>query len=231
MRRAVLKCYGHVTVSPAELAGILTVENISQDAAVLAHSNSPLDALLLDYKPGATIVTVDNVTEKATEAALRSLYVIHTAHVLHGSVGPGSNILFDSINAYWINFENSQCGGDTSLDRQTLFKELEDGWDYLYACLVSPSHWVRKMYSNYPVAFRQASWDYKQGFAGQRPVKVLQYSIQCLASSLKVVRSKFLACQIRHRLSLVKPLRLDRAFPSCSSFGDTNFESVIYAIE
>lgn len=136
MRHAVLKCYGRLSLSPPELAGILSTTNLSPDAAALAQSPSPLDALLLDYKPGAVVVTVDNITNKAIEAALESLSAIHSAHVLHGSVKLGGHILFDSTFSYWIDFENSKCGGDVSLDRQTLFRELEEGWDYLYAGMV-----------------------------------------------------------------------------------------------
>lgn len=135
-RGAVLKCYGHLTLSTPDLAGIQFAANLSPEAAALARSDSPLEALLFEYRANAVAITVENVDRAMATAAMRSLYEIHSAHVLHGSIRMGPCVYLDSKGAFWVNFEDSKCDEDPSMDRQTLFKELEVGWSYFFSQMV-----------------------------------------------------------------------------------------------
>lgn len=135
-RGAVLKCYGNLTLSVPDLAGIQLAANLSPDAAALARSQLPLEALLFEYRPNAVAITVENVDRAMATAAMRALYDIHSAHVLHGSVRSGLHVYLDSQGALWVNFEDSKCDEDASMDRQMLFKELEGGWNYFFSQMV-----------------------------------------------------------------------------------------------
>lgn len=138
-------CYGWTELRQAHVDAIaqavpgLTYEDGQNIDDLLDKAYDGLfpKGILLEYFPDAQIMSIHNVTYDLGEKAVRSLYAIHAAHVLHGDVNRRNILLLPDGRVVWIDFDSSLCASDPQLQRRDLFLELQGGWSVFFRQLVS----------------------------------------------------------------------------------------------
>lgn len=135
-------CYGWLALTPHHIEKILT---LSDDQ--LAPSGKRLfywkdlapHALLLEYFPTAVPVSIDNVTEKIADVAVRAMCDIHAAHVLHDDIHPRNILVFpgEPERVVWVDFNSARVPcKEPKMSRQHLVEEAAAAWGCFYSDLV-----------------------------------------------------------------------------------------------
>src|SRR6266481_3206452 len=78
---------------------------MSQKHDWLLHFRSdakPLKALVLEFLPDATRMTLRTITPQRAKDAMNGLDVIHRAHVLHGDVHPRNLMALPEGRVVWV---------------------------------------------------------------------------------------------------------------------------------
>ena len=131
------KCYGWFNLSRQHIKQILALPDISDDAQLMRRVKEPPQAVVLEYFPDAVQLTIDNVTEKLADAALRGLCEIHSAYVMHGDIDGRNILVLPDERVVWVDFNHSQTPESARhCTRQHIFEELGRCWSEMYQELV-----------------------------------------------------------------------------------------------
>ena len=133
-RKAVLYCHGWVALSFEDIENITALGGV----AVRPGPKFP-KALLFENLNDFSVVTLETADTYIADNALRSLCVIHSAYVLHGSIEAPHILIIDDETAVWFDFTSSSVMIGESLRRQDALRELASAWEYFYTHLVRPS--------------------------------------------------------------------------------------------
>ncbi|EKM51385.1 uncharacterized protein PHACADRAFT_178020 [Phanerochaete carnosa HHB-10118-sp] len=128
------RCYGWLQLDRGRMEEILALPNIAHSVhGELQWRKVPLDALLLEYFPGARQLTHDVLTEKLADKAMRALYEVHRAYVVHGDVHPRNILVLPDKRVILVDFNRARCpSGMITCRRQELLRELSDAWAMFY---------------------------------------------------------------------------------------------------
>ena len=131
------KCYGWLTLSPQHIQQILALPGISDTALLMKRVKKPPQAVVLEYFPNAAQLTIDNVTETLADAALRGLYAVHSAYVMHGDIDGRNILVLPDDRVVWVDFNHSRTPeSNQRCARQHIFEELARCWSEMYQELV-----------------------------------------------------------------------------------------------
>lgn len=119
---------------------IAAVPNLPEksDLKTLKEDVGPPKALLLEYFEGAQPVTIDNVTAKLADLALRGMCAVHACYVAHCDISSRNVLVTPSGSVVWVDFDRAVMV-DTQLcplKRYMVFGELAQTWSYFYHGLV-----------------------------------------------------------------------------------------------
>ena len=129
------RCYGWLNLSSQHIQQILALPGISDDTRLMKRVKEPV---VLEYFPNAAQLTIDNVTEKLADIALRSLYEIHSAYVMHGDPYGRNILVLSDDRVVWVDFNYSRTPESAHrCRRRYLFEELGKCWSHMYQELVS----------------------------------------------------------------------------------------------
>lgn len=84
-------------------------------------------AVVLEYFPDVQTLSLDNLTFKMAEQALRSLYAIHSAYVRHGDIRRRKMLILPGGRVVLVDFNCAMCASDRRLTRWDLYHEFQDG--------------------------------------------------------------------------------------------------------
>ncbi|EKM51442.1 uncharacterized protein PHACADRAFT_178071 [Phanerochaete carnosa HHB-10118-sp] len=136
-RGYVQMCYGWLELTPEHVAQVAALPGASYMAQYLGYRAGPIRALLLEYFVDAQQLSIDNVSEKVAEAAMRALCEINKAHVLHGDIEGRNILVLPGERVVLVDFNYAKCPhGPQSVIRQDFFFELGKAWTYLYGQLL-----------------------------------------------------------------------------------------------
>lgn len=151
---AVPQCYGWLELSAQDVSNIVNLPGLAQDSELkrLATDAGPPKALLLEYIAGER-VTIDNVTDKIAENALRTLYLVHASYVMHCDVHSRNILVTPAGRIVWVDFDRAFTPlSDTDLMQYMLFIELSHAWSYFYAGLVRACWFRGSVALTFPLA-------------------------------------------------------------------------------
>lgn len=135
------KCYGWLELSNDDVENILSLPGISESLQSLKRDEGLPKALLLEYLPNATRISVDNISLELADAALRSFYHIHASYVVHRDVHGRNILVLEGGRVVWIDFDAAwtanEIVAEVPIRRQMMVDELARAWTYLYPELVS----------------------------------------------------------------------------------------------
>ena len=130
-------CYGWSKISQAEWP-------MSRKHDWLLHFRNdakPLNALVLEFLPDATKMTLRTITPQRAQDAINGLDIVHRARVLHGDIHPRNLLALPEGRVVWVDFEcASSWPWKRSVNQFCLQNEMALGWCWLYqklACLLS----------------------------------------------------------------------------------------------
>ena len=131
------KYYGWFSLSRQHIQQILALPDISDAARLMRRVKEPPQAVVLEYFPDAAQLTIDNVTEKLADAALRGLYEVHSAYVMHGDIDGRNILVLPDDRVVWVDFNHSRTPESAQrCARQHIFEELGRCWSEMYQELV-----------------------------------------------------------------------------------------------
>ncbi|KAI0666372.1 hypothetical protein C8Q78DRAFT_1156925 [Trametes maxima] len=140
---AVAKCYGTVLIDISSLRETITAgaafSKHVRDAIQSSPESAMLHGIVLEDLGVMETLSISNITDELADRALRVLYEVHRAYVLHGAIDP-SHVLVDlnRKRVIWIDLSCSVCpeqdeGGST---RAHFLDELARCWCMVYARLI-----------------------------------------------------------------------------------------------
>ncbi|KIP05265.1 hypothetical protein PHLGIDRAFT_162084 [Phlebiopsis gigantea 11061_1 CR5-6] len=138
---AVPRCFGWLELTAEERDSLVTLPNLTDQWHHLHKDDGLPKALLLEYIDDAEQMTIDSITLERADKALRALYHIHAAHVLHNDVH-GRNILVGSGGrVVWIDFDAARTVNQSTesrpVGRRELQCELANTWEQLYNTMLT----------------------------------------------------------------------------------------------
>ena len=98
-------------------------------------------ATVLEYMKDAEPISSRNITIDIADKALRGLYAIHTAFVVHNDVidAPRNILVLPGDRVVWVDFDMARCGDHPLIQPAALIEELAAAWQLFYNILVSTS--------------------------------------------------------------------------------------------
>lgn len=131
-------CYGWLHLSSHHLQQISALPEPSNDLRWMTrHTWMPIKAILIEYFPDAVRLTHDKLTEELADIALRGLYDIHSAYVVHGDIHHRNILLLPGKRIVWVDFNSSRNpSGELVCRRQEFLEELWRGWGEFYTKMV-----------------------------------------------------------------------------------------------
>ncbi|EKM52966.1 uncharacterized protein PHACADRAFT_30086 [Phanerochaete carnosa HHB-10118-sp] len=134
---AVPQCYGWCVLSRQDIEKILALPSLSKSARSLESEENPPKALLIEYFAGAQPLSERAITPQMAQRALRALYACHVAFVMHQDIHRRNILLCPGGRVVWIDFDHAECASEDTSGRRIFFKELKEGWDYIYDRLLT----------------------------------------------------------------------------------------------
>ena len=134
------KCFGWLTLTDKHIEQFAALPNQEQDARVMRACEPRPYAILLEYLPDAEQMDTTNVTEKLADIAMRGLYDLHAAYVLHCDVHRRNILVLPGDRVVWVDFNNAKVpSGKLTFRRQEFMYEMELAWTRFYEELVGLS--------------------------------------------------------------------------------------------
>ncbi|KAI0644134.1 hypothetical protein C8Q79DRAFT_1073399 [Trametes meyenii] len=140
---AVARCYGTVLVDIDSLRNTITAgtgfSQYVRDAIRSSPESAVLHGIVLEDLGTMETLSITNITDELADRALRALYEVHSAYVLHGAIDYCHVVVdFDRNRVIWTDFGHSVSpeqdkGGSTRAD---FLEELANCWYMVYARLI-----------------------------------------------------------------------------------------------
>ena len=136
-------CFGWLELAKEDLDNLVKLPDLP-DAWSYIHQDDGLPkALLLEYFDGAERMTIDNITVKIADSAVRALYQVHASYVLHNDIHGRNVLVLPGGRVVWVDFDSTdtvdKSTEDRPIRRQELLEELVQSWDIFYNWMVSNS--------------------------------------------------------------------------------------------
>ena len=131
-------CYGWLELSKRHCERIEAILESSDLGNVpLTLLEEPPRAVLIEYFSDAVRLRHENITEALADKALRGLYEIHSAYVMHGDVHRRNILVLPDDRVVWVDFNFSWTPSSRlTCRRQELLGELYWGWSVFYHHMV-----------------------------------------------------------------------------------------------
>ena len=134
------KCFGWLMLTDKHIEQFASLPSQEQDARLMRACEPRPRAILLEYFLGAQQMDITNVTEKLADVAMRGLYDLHAAYVLHCDVHRRNILVLPGDRVVWVDFNNAKTpSGKLTMMRQEFMYEMDTAWARLYEELVSLS--------------------------------------------------------------------------------------------
>ena len=138
-------CFGWLELTSQERDSLVELPNLTSHWRHLRNDDGLPKALLLEYLEEAKMLSIENITVGLADKAVRALYHIHAAYVLHNDVHGRNVLVLPSGRVVWIDFDAAMVANPSiearSVSRYDLLDELANSWDWFYNTMVrgSPS--------------------------------------------------------------------------------------------
>lgn len=133
-------CYGWLTLCTKHVNDIQTLPDISETAVSLKDEVNPPKGILIEFFVDAEGLSERNITKEVARNAMKALQAVHAAYVQHDDIHRRNILVLPGGRVVWIDFDKSDNPRSGELYRQTLLRELENAWLYIYRRVVSRLH-------------------------------------------------------------------------------------------
>ncbi|KIP05260.1 hypothetical protein PHLGIDRAFT_162018 [Phlebiopsis gigantea 11061_1 CR5-6] len=130
------QCFGWLELTEEDRDTLLMLPDVPEEWRHIHRDDGLPKALLLEFFDDAEPLTIDNITLKIADSAVRALYHIHASYVLHNDIHGRNVLVLPGQRVVWIDFDSAAVVSRSTefrpVRRQELLNELVRSWNIFY---------------------------------------------------------------------------------------------------